>query len=131
MAERMKGQTTARSRLRAYIESNLDFMGRYRKELLALVSILMYARTKEGELIFDLADGEPLLEITDRIFLDGQKSGEFRSFAVRPMTIALRGAIDAAPGKLLGTRDFDLTGYSKELADLFDIGTRVDVGTRA
>jgi TetR/AcrR family fatty acid metabolism transcriptional regulator len=124
MAERIRGLVTAGSRLRAYIESNLEFMGTHRKELLALVSILLYARTKKGELLFDLEDGEPLLQATDQIFLDGQKSGEFRAFSARSMTMALRGAIDAAPGKLLSSQDFDLAGYSKEITELFLIGTR-------
>ncbi|MDQ2946201.1 MAG: TetR family transcriptional regulator [Acidobacteriota bacterium] len=124
IAAHIQAETSARGRLRAYIESNLEFMGRYRKELLALVSILMYARTKKGEMLFDIVAEDPVLQATERIFLDGQQSGEFRAFATRPMAIALRGVIDAAPGKLLGTPDFDLVAYTKEVADLFDIGTR-------
>ncbi|MDQ2774668.1 MAG: TetR family transcriptional regulator [Acidobacteriota bacterium] len=124
IATRIRSETSARGKLRAYIESNLEFMGRYRQELLALVSILMYARNKRGEMLFDLVAEKPILEITEGIFLEGQRSGEFRAFATRPMAIALRGVIDAAPGKLLGTPDFDLEGYTKEVADFFDIGTR-------
>lgn len=127
MTERMEAQTNFRGRLHAYIEANLEFMGRYRKELLALSSILMYARTRKGELLFGLTDAEELLQVTDRLFLQGRQSGEFRDFPPRPMTIALRGAIDAAPGRLLGTPDFDLAGYAREVVALFDAGTRQSI----
>jgi AcrR family transcriptional regulator len=124
MGPRIEAATTARDRLRAYIESNLEFMALYRKQLLALVSIIMYARTSKGDLLYDLTADEPILCWTEQIFIEGQKSGEFRDFSPRSMAIALRGVIDAAPGKLLGTPNFDLAAYAREIADLFELGTR-------
>ncbi len=124
MAPRIEAQTTARGKLRAYIESNLDFMGLYRQHLVAVVSILMSARTAEGKMLFDMDSDEPLLEATSQIFVEGQQNGEFRKFPPRDMAIALRGVIDAATGKLLGKRDFDLAAYAREVAELFDLGTR-------
>ena len=123
MGPRIEAQTTPRRKLRAYIESNLEFMNLYKKELLALVSILIYARTSKGEMLFDLRADEEVLRRTERIFVDGQKRGDFRKFSPRAMAIALRGAIDAAPGKLLANPDFDLAAYAREMADFFDFGT--------
>jgi AcrR family transcriptional regulator len=116
--------STPRAQLRAYIESNVEFMGVYRKELLALVSILVYARTQKGEVLFGAGSDDPILDATEKIFIEGQKIGEFRPFATRPMAIALRGAIDAVPGKLMFNPDFDLSAYAQEIAELFDRGTR-------
>ncbi len=123
---RVTQQSTPRRQLRAYIESNLEFMGVYRKELLALASILVYARTQKGETLFEAGSDEPILKATEQIFIAGQKAGEFRPFATRAMAMALRGAIDAAPGKLMFNPDFDLAGYAKEIAEFFDRGTRAD-----
>lgn len=126
MGARIVKASTPRSQLRAYIESNLEFMGVHRKELLALVSILMYARTQKGDTLFEAGSDEPLLKATEQIFIAGQKAGEFRPFATRAMAMALRGAIDAAPGKLMFNPDFDLAGYAQEIAEFFDRGTRAD-----
>ena len=125
MAPRVQAQATARGKLRAYIESNLEFMDLYRQHLVAVVSILMSARTAEGKMLFDLNSDEPMLEATAQIFVEGQQNGEFRKFPPRDMAIALRGVIDAATGKLLGKRDFDLAAYAREVAELFDLGTRL------
>jgi len=124
IGSRIRQAPTPRAQLRAYIESNVEFMGVHRKELLALVSILVYARTKKGEVLFGAGSDEPILKSTEQIFLEGQKTGEFRPFAPRPMAIALRGMIDAVPGKLMFNPDFDLAGYAKEMAEFFDRGTR-------
>lgn len=126
MGARILKASTPRSQLRAYIESNLEFMGVHRKELLALVSILMYARTQKGDTLFEAGSDEPILKATEQIFIAGQKAGEFRPFATRAMAMALRGAIDAAPGRLMFNPDFDLAGYAHELAEFFDRGTRAE-----
>lgn len=126
MHARIVEAPTPRGKLRAYIESNLEFMGRYRKELLALVNILFYARTQKGQTLFGADSDDPIIEATEKIFIEGQKTGDFRPFATRPMAIALRGAIDAAPGKLIRSPDFDLAGYAQEIAEFFDRGTRAD-----
>ena len=124
MAPRIEAEATARGKLRAYIVSNLEFLGLYRQQLVAVFSVIMNARTAEGNMLFDLDSDEPMLQATEQIFVEGQQNGEFRRFAPRVMAIALRGVIDAAPGKLLGKRDFDLAAYASEIAEFFDLGTR-------
>ncbi len=124
MAPRLTAEKTARGQLRAYIESNLEFMAINRIRIVALISIILSARTPEGKMVFDAYSNESVLHWTEEIFREGQKSGEFREFAIRPMAIALRGVIDAAPGKFLADPNFDWVGYAHELVHLFDLGTR-------
>src|SRR5260221_10170367 len=80
MVPRILAETSAAGRLRAYIESDLEFIDAYRKPLIALVEIAMSARRADGSLVIGpdslarrAADLEELLRA-------GQRSGEFRRF---------------------------------------------------
>src|SRR5215813_1857474 len=50
MVTRIMAETSAAARLRAYIESNLEFMDAHRKLLIALVQIAISARRADGSL---------------------------------------------------------------------------------
>ena len=50
MEPRIMAETSAAGRLRAYIESDLEFIDAYRKPLIALVEIAMSARRADGSL---------------------------------------------------------------------------------
>ncbi|UBU15648.1 TetR/AcrR family transcriptional regulator [Nonomuraea gerenzanensis] len=124
MIPRILAQPTATEGLRAYIESNLEFMRLHRKPLLALVQIVTHAvgeDTRPGPY-----DRQADVAITDlEKLLDwGRRSGEFRDFDLRSMAIAIRGAIDAVPGRLLNDPDFDLDLLTGELVTTFTLATR-------
>ncbi|MCP2360844.1 AcrR family transcriptional regulator [Nonomuraea thailandensis] len=124
MIPRILSQTTATEGLRAYIESNLEFMGLHRKPLLALVQIVTHAVGEDSRA--GPYDHQADVAITDlEKLLDwGQRSGEFRDFDMRSMAIAIRGAIDAVPGRLLNDPDFDLDLLARELVTTFTLATR-------
>ena len=55
-----------------------------------------------------------------------QADGEFRSdFDPGMMAVAIRGAIDSAPHRLVRDPDFDIDRYAREIATIFDLATRV------
>jgi hypothetical protein len=56
-----------------------------------------------------------------------QTAGQFRSdFDPRAMAIAIRGTIDAATGRLRFDPQFDIDSYTRQIANLFELATRVD-----
>lgn len=80
--EQAAAQTSAREKLHAYIEANLTHMGQQPKRFLAMIEVVMNAKTSDGESIFKAisqADDDELgyTELED-IFRVGQASGEFR-----------------------------------------------------
>src|SRR5258708_13938829 len=78
MEPRIMAETSAAGRLRAYIESDLEFIDAYRKPLIALVEIAMSARRADGSLVIG---PEPLARRTaslEELLRAGQRSGEFR-----------------------------------------------------
>ncbi|MFC7588708.1 hypothetical protein ACFQYP_37160 [Nonomuraea antimicrobica] len=66
------------------------------------------------------------IAITDleKVLEWGRRSGEFRDFDQRSMAIAIRGAIDAVPGRLLADPGFDLDLLARELVTIFTLATR-------
>jgi AcrR family transcriptional regulator len=120
MVPRILAQPTATEGLRAYIEGNLDFMRLHRKPLLALVEILSHS--PDDGLYADQA--EVALADLERTLEWGHKTGEFRDFDRRSMAIAIRGAVDAVPGRLFKDPDFDLDLLTRELVTTFTIATR-------
>jgi AcrR family transcriptional regulator len=124
MIPRILSQPTATEGLRAYIESNLEFMRLHRKPLLALVQIVTHAVGEDSRA--GPYDQQADVAITDlEKLLDwGRRTGEFRDFHLRSMAIAIRGAIDAVPGRLLNDPDFDLDLLTRELVTTFTLATR-------
>ena len=53
MEPRIMAETSAAGRLRAYIESNLEFIDAYRTSLIAVAEIAMSARRADGSLVSD------------------------------------------------------------------------------
>jgi TetR/AcrR family transcriptional regulator, fatty acid metabolism regulator protein len=97
MQPRIMAETSAAGRLRAYIESNLEFIDAHRKPLIALVEIAMNARRADGSLVIgpqSLAQRAALLE---ELLRAGQRSGEFRRFNMRVMALTIIQAIDGVP----------------------------------
>lgn len=122
---RILAESTGPGMLRAYIESNLAFMGMHRNNVIAMIEI---ARSAEGRRIF----------YGDTYVIDAvgalahelsalQAAGEFRpDFDPHVMAIAIRAAIEAASPLLALDPGFDTSNYASEIATLFHRATRVE-----
>ncbi|NUO97030.1 MAG: TetR family transcriptional regulator [Nonomuraea sp.] len=120
MVPRILAQPTAAEGLRAYIESNLEFMRLHREPLLALVEIINH---KPDEAPY-AQQAEVAISDLEKILDWGHKTGEFRAFDRRGMAVVIRGAIDAVPGRLINEPGFDLDLFTRELVTTFTIATR-------
>jgi AcrR family transcriptional regulator len=121
---RIKAETSAAGRLRAYIESHLEFIEAHRKPLIAMFEIAMNARRADGSLVLSpesltrrAADLEGLLRA-------GQRSGEFRRFNTRVMALTILQTIDGVPPLLAREPSLDLKLHAKELVTVFTLATR-------
>ncbi|GAA2205809.1 TetR family transcriptional regulator [Nonomuraea monospora] len=124
MVPRILAQPTAAQGLRAYLESNLEFMRVHRKPLLALVEIVTHATGEDGDPHPYARQSEVAIDDLRKLLDWGQRAGEFRDFDQLSMAIAIRGAIDAVPGLLLNDPEFDLDLLADELVTTFTIATR-------
>ncbi len=123
---RVEAQTTGTGRLRAAIESNIDFMGEYRRHMVALFEILVNTRGADSSpnpaAARVVRDGAAALR---QLLASGQAQGEFRAdFDPQVMAMAIRSAIDAVPRQLASDPEFDTGHYGRELADIFELATR-------
>ncbi len=126
MLPRILAETTAPAMLRAYIQANVEFIGNYRLEMVALSEIFLNFRAADGTLRFDAKAEEPVIAPLEDLLRGGQAEGLFRPFATRPMAMTIRRAIDAIPPQLMADSDLDVVAYARELVDLFDRATRPD-----
>lgn len=133
MVPAIEAEQTAAGKLRAYIRSNGEFIHTYRHHALAMLDLWTSYRSPTGQRLDqmmaestanqppqgDLATLDPaaILEL-------GQQTGEFRTFSVRPMAIAIRQAIDGAVLQSSLDAGFDVSGYCEELVTIFDLATR-------
>ncbi|MGN9838058.1 TetR/AcrR family transcriptional regulator [Nonomuraea sp. H19] len=126
MVPRILAQATASEGLRAYIESNLEFMRLHRQPLLALVEIITHATREEGDPGPYAAQAEAAITDLEKVLDWGRRTGEFRDFDKRSMAVAIRGAIDAVPARLITDPDFDLDVLAREFVTTFTLATRRD-----
>ncbi len=124
MAPRIKAETSAAGRLRAYIESHLEFIDAHRKPLIALVEIAMNARRADGSLVIGTESLAQRAANLEELLLAGQRSSEFRRFNTRVMALTIIQAVDAVPPMLAREPSLDLGLHAKELATLFALATR-------
>ena len=131
MLPRITAEATGSGMLRAYIESNLVFIGEHRNLLIAIVEIARH-RVAEGT-ARHLPAHEPdqAVRVLAELLARFQKAGDLRSdFDPRAVAIALRAAIDAAPARLSADPQFDVDVYAQNVIQLFDLATRTaDVGS--
>lgn len=113
-----------RDQMHSYIQSNLQFIAGHPKEVRALGEIFLNMRNENGEPAFGAEDEEPVLHVLEQIFLEGQATGEFRSFDVRIMALNLRAAIDKFSSLVGAGRKVNLESYTREMLELFDRATR-------
>ncbi|MGA9775967.1 MAG: TetR/AcrR family transcriptional regulator [Candidatus Dormiibacterota bacterium] len=122
---RILAESTGPGMLRAYIESNLAFMRDHRSNVIAMLEI---ARSAEGRRVFygdtDVVNAVGALEHGLSGFQEG---GQLRSdFDPHVMAIAIRAAIEAASPGLALDPGFDIDNYTREIATIFNLATRVE-----
>jgi len=121
---RILAESSGPEMLQAYIESNLGFMRDHRNNVTAMIEI---ARSGEGRRIFyddtDVVDAVGALE---HLLSRFQTVGELRpDFDPHAMAIAVRAAIEAASPRLALDPEFDINGYTGEIATTFHLATRI------
>jgi TetR/AcrR family transcriptional regulator, fatty acid metabolism regulator protein len=125
MLPRIFAEHTAAGMLRAYIESNLEFLGSHSNDIAAVTNIAVGARDGHGKPMIDLAlMFEPAVTALENLLRSGQEGGEFREFPARVMAVTIRNAIDALGTLLTADPKLDLKLYANELVTLFNLATR-------
>ena len=124
ISPRILAETSAAGRLRAYIESHLEFMDAHRKLLIALVEIALNARRADGSLTIGPQAVAGRVASLEELLRAGQRSGEFRRFNTRVMALTIIQAIDGIPPLLTREPGLDVRLHAKELATVFALATR-------
>src|SRR4029077_3390151 len=124
MEPRIVAETSAAGRLRAYIESDLEFIDAHRKALIALVEIAMNARRADGSLVIGPESLAQRAANLEELLRAGQRSGEFRRFNTRVMALTIIQAIDGVPPLLAREPNLDVKLHAKELTTVFALATR-------
>jgi AcrR family transcriptional regulator len=123
MQPRIEAQTTGPDMLRAYIESNLEFMRDNPNQLSALLEIVR--ATIAGAKSPFSGNPEAAVHILAELLTRFRTAGDFRAdFDPTAMAIAIRAVIDAAPGRLTDPA-FDIDQYAREAVTIFDRATCV------
>lgn len=126
IGDRVDSAESAAAALRGYVEANLDFIAGHPEQVRVLVDIFMNFRHPDGSPHIDADGQDGLLGHLGSLLHQGQEAGEFREFAVRPMAIVIRSAIDAASGQLALDPAFDVRAYAAELVATLERATRKD-----
>jgi AcrR family transcriptional regulator len=133
MVPAIEAEQSAAGKLRAYIRSNGEFIHTHRDHALAMLDIWTSYRSATGQRLDEVMaganasrppQGELALLDPAEILKLGQRTGEFRAFAVQPMAIAVRQAIDGAVIQTSRDVGFDVPGYCEDLVTIFDLATR-------
>jgi TetR/AcrR family transcriptional regulator, fatty acid metabolism regulator protein len=124
---RVLAQSTGPATLRAYIESTLAFMREHRNSMVAIVDIARNGGvTTDGRRRVDGRDVDVAVQLLKELLARLQAEGELRSdFDPGVMAVAIRGAIDSVPHRLVRDPDLDIDHYAREIATIFDLATRV------
>jgi AcrR family transcriptional regulator len=126
MAQRMSGCPDARTALRTYISSLVEFIAANRAPMQALTSIFLEHRFEDGDSSYDSSDERDVLGHIEAILRSGQQSGEFRAFDTFVMAATVQRSIDGLPFLLQTRPDLDLDLVARELTELFDHATRAE-----
>lgn len=119
---RVRAATTARERLAAYITAVVAFTDVHRREMSALLQILL-----AGAWSADVGTPASTAPLED-LLREGQRSGELRAFDPAVVASAVQRAVEALPFRLAAEPDLDCDAWARELVELFDRGTRRDPG---
>jgi TetR/AcrR family transcriptional regulator, fatty acid metabolism regulator protein len=132
MTPRIEAAPGARDKLRAYVESNLEFMTSHRAYILAVAEIFnALPRERAGQPASYADWHERGIAQLQELLREGQRAGEFVRFSTRVMAVTIRAAIDSAAYQLAGDPSLDLKSIAKELTALFDRATLSEPRGRA
>lgn len=123
MIPRIQAQSTARGMLRAFIESNVEFIASDRQAMVAANEVIANLRKPDGSHYFDQAADEANLQGVEWILRKGQETGEFRAFDTQVMALTIRAAIDRSALQFIAHPDLDWRAYARELCSAFDLAT--------
>jgi TetR/AcrR family transcriptional regulator, fatty acid metabolism regulator protein len=125
MEPRIDAEPTGAGKLRAYIESNLAFMGENRTHMVAIFEIALNARAADGSRLYDVSVQDAGVAALQELLAYFQGTGEFRAgFDPHVMAMAIRAAINAVPAQLNRDPALDISHHAREIADMFHIATR-------
>jgi AcrR family transcriptional regulator len=125
MEPQIDAEPTGAGKLRAYIESNLAFMGENRNHMVAIFEIALNARAADGSRLYDVSVQDAGVAALEQLLAYFQGTGEFRAgFDPHVMAMAIRAAINAVPAQLARDPALDVAHHAREIADLFHIATR-------
>ena len=130
MVPRILAEQPGPKMLRAYIESNLEFMREHRNYMMAIAEIRRNGLTADGQQRFyGDADMDAFARELEDSLSSFQAGGHLRAdFDPQVMAIAIRAAIDAVPRRLADP-GFDVDNYARHIADLFVQATRLEAKT--
>jgi hypothetical protein len=124
MTRRIPAHSTGPEMLRAYIESNLAFIREHQSDVTAVVEIARNGVTADGQHRFYSYDIDEAIRAPSHLRSGFQEASKFRAdFDPRAMAIAIRSGIDAVPGRLRFDPQFDMDGYTREIANAFELAT--------
>ena len=125
MEPQIDAEPTGAGKLRAYLESNLAFMGENRNHMVAIFEIALNARAADGSRLYDVSVQDAGVAALEQLLAYFQGTGEFRAgFDPHVMAMAIRAAINAVPAQLARDPALDVAHHAREIADLFHIATR-------
>ena len=125
MEPQIDAEPTGAGKLRAYLESNLAFMGENRNHMVAIFEIALNARAADGSRLYDVSVQDAGVAALEQLLAYFQGTGEFRAgFDPHVMAMAIRAAINAVPAQLARDPALDVAHHAREIADMFHIATR-------
>jgi TetR/AcrR family transcriptional regulator, fatty acid metabolism regulator protein len=125
MLPRILRERSATAMLRAYIESNLEFLGANPTSIQTLMKIGAASRDSADDPNVDFEFAfQPAVRDLEKLLKLGQRQGEFRDFSTRMMATTIRSAIDGVAFQLESDSKLDLRAYANELVTVFDLATR-------
>ena len=125
MEPQVDAEPAGAGKLRAYIESNLAFMGENRNHMVAIFEIALNARATDGSRLYDVSVQDAGVAALEQLLAYFQGTGEFRAgFDPHVMAMVIRAAINAVPAQLARDPALDVAHHAREIADMFHIATR-------
>ena len=123
VAARMADQSSAAGALRAYIESNIEYVARHRTEMKALLGIFLNGALAPGP--ESAASGQATaLSRVEQLLRDGQRGGEFRDFDTTVVATSIQRTIEGIPLLCESRPDLDFATCAQELVTMFELATR-------
>ncbi|MGH3941383.1 MAG: TetR/AcrR family transcriptional regulator [Pseudonocardiaceae bacterium] len=120
---RMQEQPTKAGELRAFVESNVDFMRTHRPQLVALLDIMASARDADGNPLHGAGVAQADVAKLAEFLQEGQQAGEFRRFDSQVMAVAIMSLRDGVLRALAADPGLDLDHYERELVTLVALAT--------